>query len=93
MWPAELTDDDHINAWLHARDRDKSVRDVLAEARSIFQQLVSAIEKIPEDKLADPKSFPWMEGTPLSGAAFFSHFHSEHEADMRAFLARRPARS
>ena len=93
MWPAELTDDDEINAWLHARDRDKSVRDVLAEARSVYQQLVSAIEKIPEDKLADPKSFPWMEGTPLSGAAFFSHFHDEHEADMRAFVARRPARS
>ena len=93
MWPAELTDDDQINAWLHARDRDKSVRDVLAEARSVYEQLVSAIEKIPEDKLADPKNFPWMEGTPLSGAAFYGHFHDEHEADMRAFAARRPARS
>jgi hypothetical protein len=91
-WPAELTEDDDINAWFHARDRDKSVSEVLSEARRVFQQLVSAIEKVPEDKLADPKSFPWMEGTPLSGAAFFSHFHDEHEGDMRAFLARRPAR-
>ena len=92
-WPAELTDDDRINDWFHARDRDKPVSQVLSEARGVFERLVSAIEKIPEDKLADPNSFPWMEGTPLSGAAFFSHFHDEHEADMRAFLARRPARS
>jgi hypothetical protein len=92
-WPVELTDDDQINDWFHARDRDKSVSAVLSEARGVFQQLVSAIEKLPEDKLADPKSFPWMEGTPLSGAAFFGHFHEEHETDMRAFAARRPARS
>ena len=92
-WSAELTDDDDINAWFHARDRDKSVSEVLSEARRVFQQMVSAIEKVPENKLDDPRSFPWMEGAPLSGAAFFSHFHDEHEADMRAFLARRPARS
>ena len=92
-WPAELTEDDDINAWFHARDRDKSVSAVLSEARRVFQQLVSAIEKLPEDKLADPKSFPWMEGTPLSGAAFFSHFHNEHEGDMRTWLSRQTARS
>jgi hypothetical protein len=92
-WPAELTSDDDINSWFHARDRDRPVREVVTEARRVFQQLVSAIEKLPEDKLADPRNFPWMEGAPLSGAAFFSHFHDEHEADMRAWLARQPTRS
>ena len=92
-WPADLHDDDDINAWFHARDRNKSVRDVLAESRGVFQELVSAVAKLPEDALGDPARFPWMEGAPLSGAAFFGHFHDEHEADMRAFLSRQPATS
>jgi hypothetical protein len=92
-WPAELHEDEEINAWFHARDRGKSVRDVLAESRGVFQELVSAVAKLPEDALSDPARFPWMEGAPLSGAAFFGHFHDEHEADMRAFLSRQPATS
>jgi hypothetical protein len=92
-WPADLHEDDEINAWFHARDRDKSVRDVLSESRRVFQQLAAAIEKFPEAALDDPGRFPWMQGTPLSGAAFFAHFHNEHEADMRAWLSRQPARS
>jgi hypothetical protein len=92
-WPAELHEDDEINAWFHARDRDKSVRDVLAESRGVFQQLVSAVAKLPEAALSDPARFPWMEGAPLSGAALFGHFHDEHEADMRAWLSRQPTRS
>ena len=93
QWPADLKDDDAINAWFHERDRSRSVRDVFSESKAVFQKLTSAIEKIPEEKLDDPKSFPWMEGTPLSGAAFFGHFHEEHETDMRAWLSRKPARS
>jgi len=92
QWPSDLQDDDAINAWFHERDRSRSVRDVLSESRAVFQKLTSAIEKIPEEKLDDPKSFPWMQGTPLSGAAVFSHFHDEHEADMRAWLSHQPTR-
>jgi hypothetical protein len=93
QWPADLQVDDDINAWFHARDRDKSVRTVLDESRRVFQQLTGAIEKLPEDALDDPARFPWMEGTPLTGATLFGHFHEEHEADMRAYLSRQPARS
>jgi hypothetical protein len=92
-WPADLHEDDEINAWFHARDRGKSVREVLAESRRVFQQLVSAIEKLPEDFLDDPARFPWMEGASLTGATLFGHFHNEHEADMRAFVSRQPATS
>ncbi|TMC69311.1 MAG: ClbS/DfsB family four-helix bundle protein [Chloroflexi bacterium] len=92
-WPADLHDDDEINAWFHARDRDKSVRETLAESRGVFERLVSAIEKLPEDSLDDPARFPWMQGAPLTGATFFGHFHDEHEADMRAYLSRQPTRS
>lgn len=92
-WPAELQEDDEINAWFHARDRDKSVRQTLAESRRVFEQLRSAIESMPEDTLEHPERLPWLQGGPVNGAAFFAHFHDEHEADMRAFLARQPARS
>ena len=92
-WPAELHEDDEINAWFHERDRNKSLREVLSESRDVFNRLSAAIEKLPEDALDDPGRFPWMEGTPFTGAAFFSHFHDEHEADMRAWLSGQPTRS
>ena len=92
-WPADLHDDDEINAWFHARDRDKSVGEVLDESRRVFEQLVSAIQKLPDDALDDPARFPWMEGAPVTGATLFGHFHDEHEADMRAYLSRQPATS
>jgi hypothetical protein len=93
VWPADLHEDDEINAWFHARDRDKSVGEVLDESHRVFQQLVGAIRKLPDDALDDPARFPWMEGAPVTGATFFAHFHDEHEADIRGYLARQPARS
>jgi hypothetical protein len=92
-WPADLHEDDEINEWFHARDRAKSVSEVLSESRHVFQQLRSAIEKLPESVLDDPRRLPWMRGTSLSGATLFGHFHEEHEADMRAWLSRQPAKS
>jgi hypothetical protein len=92
-WPVDLHEDDEINAWFHQRDRGQSVRETIAESRRVFEQLVSAIEKLPEDTLDHPERLPWMEGAPLTGAAFFGHFHDEHEADMRAWVSRQPTRS
>ncbi len=65
--------------------------EVLDDSRQVLQQLVAAIEAFPEAELFEPGRFPWMEGKPLSGAAFFAHFHEEHEPDMRAWLARQGA--
>ena len=92
-WPADLYEDDEINAWFHERDRNTSVRETIAESRRVFERLVSAIEKLPQEALDDSGRLPWMEGRSFSGAAFFSHFHDEHEGDMRAWLSRQPARS
>ena len=87
-WPSHLKEDDEINAWFHERDRDRTVDDVLADARRIFSELVDAIKAIPEETLADSSRFPWFEGQPVTGPAFFGHFHEEHEHDMRAAAAR-----
>ena len=92
LWPSDLKDDDTINAWFHQRDRDKPLTQVLTESREIFQKLRSAVEKLPQAVLDDPERVPYLKGWTFSGPGLFSHFHDEHEADMRAFAAKQPAR-
>ena len=87
-WPSELQDDDEINAWIYEANRDRPLADVLSDSREVFQQLVDAIDAFSDDELQDPHRFEWLEGEPLSGKFVFSHFHEEHEPDMRAWLDR-----
>lgn len=91
LWPANLSGDDEINAWFYEREHGKPVQEILADSRSVYQQMRSAIEALPDDVLFDPGRFPWLEGQPLTPALLFSHFHDEHEMDMRAFLGRQDA--
>ena len=87
-WPAHLQTDDEINAWIYESNHDRSVLEVLEESQQIFQQLLAAVEGLPEEVLMDPQSYlPWLEGNPFSAARLFAHFHDEHEPDMRAWLA------
>ena len=85
-WPAQLQEDDEINAWLYETNRDRPASEILADSRRVFEELVAAIEALPERELLDPGRFPWTGGEPLSPATLFAHFHEEHEADMRAWL-------
>jgi len=85
-WPPHLQTDDEINAWMYAANRDRSLSDVLQESRAVFQQLVDTLSAFPEAALLDPRRFGWMEDDAPTGAAFFAHFHEEHEPDMRAWL-------
>ena len=88
-WPANLQTDDEINAWIYESNHERSVGEVLDESHQVFQQLLSAVEGLPDNVLMDvQQSLPWLEGNPLSAAVIFSHFHGEHEPDMRAWLAR-----
>lgn len=84
-WPPELQEDDEINAWIYTANRDRSLSDVLGESRTVFQQLVDALDAFPEAELRDPNRFDWLEGETWNGAALFGHFHEEHEPDMRAW--------
>jgi hypothetical protein len=49
---------------------------------------MDTIAAFSDDDLQDPHHFKWLEGEPLSGRFVFSHFHEEHEPDMRAWLDR-----
>jgi hypothetical protein len=86
-WPAHPQTDDEINAWMYASNYDRPVHEVLDESHQVFQQLVAAIESLSESTLVDLQHQPWMEGQPLRAGTFFAHFHEEHEADLRAWLA------
>lgn len=85
-WPSHLQTDDEINAWIYAANRDRPLADVLQESRAVFQQFVDTLSAFPEAELLNPKRFGWMESEAPTGAAFFVHFHEEHEPDMRAWL-------
>jgi hypothetical protein len=96
-WPAQVETeedgdarDDAINAWNYAATRDRPLADVLRDSHDVFEQLYATLDGFTADELADPARFPWLEASdfPLTGATFFGHFHEEHEADMRAWLAK-----
>lgn len=87
-WPSELQNDDDINAWIYAANCNRPLADVLSDSRAVFQELLDAIDAFSDEELQDSQRFAWLGGEPLSGAFVFSHFHEEHESDMRAWLDR-----
>lgn len=86
-WPDDLQSTDAINAWIYETNRNRSLKEVLIDSATTFQQLLNAISALPEAELMDPQRFAWTEGELLSAEGLFSHFHDEHEADLRAWLA------
>jgi hypothetical protein len=88
-WPAHLQTDDEINAWIYEANHGRSVREVLDDSDQVFQQLLAAIEGLPDQVLSDPARYlPWLEAESIKPGDFFGHFHEEHEPDMRAWLER-----
>jgi hypothetical protein len=91
-WPAQLQDDDAINAWIYAANRERSVDDVLDESRRVYQQLRASIAGLPDDvriERVDPAYYlVWLGETRFLPAEFFDHFHDDHEPDIRAWLER-----
>ena len=87
-WPAQLDTDDEINAWIYEANRNRPVQEILDESQQVFEQLRAAIDGLPDQIFLDAQHYlPWLEGNPFSPATFFSHFHEEHEPDMRTWLA------
>lgn len=84
-WPAELDDDDEINAWIHEQHAGRSPEQNVADYDASYDRLVAAIEAIPEAKAHDAAAFPWI-GEPLVNVDFSGHLHDEHVASVRAWL-------
>lgn len=89
-WPAGLPTDDEINDWIYAANADRLLGEVVSESRESFARLAEIVQMLPDDALADPDRFPWLEGDALGeviiDGSFFSHYYEEHEADVRRWL-------
>jgi hypothetical protein len=86
-WPAGLIEDDGINAWIYARNRDRLLHDVLADADASYARVAAAITALPEEDVTLPGRFSWLEGQALVRLADFpTHLAEEHEPDVRAWL-------
>ncbi len=90
-WPAELGDDTQaINDWLYRQSRERTLVEVLEGSRRVWQELVDAVEALPEAVLMEPGRFEWLEGRALGPANLswsFAHLH-EHAAQINDWLAR-----
>lgn len=88
-WPANLTEIDQINRWIDEQNRDRPVRELLDEADSAFTRLEAAVAALPEEDIATPGRFRWLNGKALAEVDLFEHLHEEHEPDILAWLSTR----
>lgn len=90
VWPAALTSDDEINAWIHEENADRLLGEVVGESRESYARLAAVIQMLPDEALSDATYFPWLEGNALGaaivGGEFFAHFHEEHEPNVRRWM-------
>jgi hypothetical protein len=88
-WPAHLHDDE-INAWIYEAYRGRSVREVLDETQHVHQQLLAAVEALPDDvriEVVEPAfHLVWIDEQHFLVGEFFDHFRDDHEPDVRAWL-------
>jgi len=93
-WPAGLEegpDTDAINAWFSARDKDRPAAEVLAESAAQFDAMGAAVAAMSSDDLLTPGRFAWLGDLPIGPALLgysFTHLHTDHEPDIRAWLRR-----
>lgn len=94
-WEGKVPDDSNaatVNHWIYVTNRDRPLRDVLAEADTSLTELEAGVAAISEDELFDRERYPWMEGSSLSDSIIGNspgHYFNDHEPDVRAWIASR----
>jgi hypothetical protein len=84
-WPAELDDDDAINAWMHAQDEGVPPEQLVADYDASYDRLAAIVDSLSDAQLTDPNAFPWAGGA-LVDVDFTGHLHDEHVPSVRAWL-------
>lgn len=89
LW--EMTDDER-NPIMVSWYRDTSLRDVLAEERRVYEQLLVEAQKLSDEDLNDPRHFrdmptEWVPWQVIAGCSF-SHYY-DHILPIRAWLAQK----
>jgi len=91
-WPPDLDEDDDadvqvINEWIYRHNKDRSLSEVLADARESWRRMEAAVEGLSEEVLTEPARFSWMNGYALGEVVPGSSGHfEEHEEIIRAWL-------
>ena len=85
-WPADMTDDDEINAWLQERDSKRPLDEILDAYDQSFDRLADVLEAMPEDLARDPNAMPWAPGYVIVDTDFTEHLHEEHLPSIRTWL-------
>jgi hypothetical protein len=92
LWPAHLQADDELNAWIYGARHGSSVREILNESREVLQQLLAVVEELPDEvrieRIEPAYYLVWVGDKRFQPGEFFDHFRDDHEAEMRAWLAR-----
>lgn len=86
LWAMEQDD---RNAEVYRQNRDRPLREVLAEARGLYPQLLEAVRGLTEEDLNDPARFPgmpadWQPWRIIAGNTY-THYE-EHARNIRAWL-------
>lgn len=91
-WPAELEEDDDVNAWIHDQGAGRAPEELVADYDASYDRLVAIIEALPNAKLSDPTAIPWTSdattgvGTAILDVDFTGHLHDEHVPSVHAWL-------
>ena len=89
-WPDGTPGDDAVNDWMQEQGRGRPASQVLAAIDASFERLANALGRFPEEQLTSSDGLPGFEDI---GAAtevdWVSHWHVEHEADVRRWLKER----
>jgi hypothetical protein len=86
-WSSDL-DEEQVNAWIYESNQSRSLEDVLAESRAVFEQVIQGIESLADEALSDPNRFKWLNGTALVDAMSgntFEHYR-DHAEMIRQWL-------
>ena len=78
-----------INGWVQLTNRDRPLSEILRDASTAWEQLETGIAAIGEAELLQVGKFAWLQDRALGPTVvddFVGHWHTEHEAAVRAWL-------
>lgn len=88
---------DQINAWFMESGHGRTWEQVRAQDTLQWVILETMFSLLPEALFNDPQAIPSLRGDTvaqvMTAEVVFGHFHEEHEASMRAWLADHARRS
>ena len=86
-WPADLDDDDVINAWLHDQHASRPAGQLVADYDASYDRLIAELGGLEDSQLTSV--IDWV-GEPLIEVDFTGHLHEEHVPSVRAWLDAHP---